>query len=176
MSEKLFDTRQRRKRPLVLLMDENVCGPSIVAPLREIRGWRIESHRDHLKRSASDFEVVGLCGKNNWTLVTTDEMRYTPETKLAMVAWNVCSFKVIQRRETHGLQIVAALIAGKERMLTLLARNATDPFCAHVQLAGTVNIRSRFEEFTLTESQRRTIRRLGALREMPSWAAAKARA
>jgi hypothetical protein len=170
MSETLFDTPQRRKRQLVFLMDENVCGPSIVSLLREIRGWRIESHRDHLPRGASDFDVVGACGKNRWTLITTDEMRYTPETKLAMVAWDVCSFKVITRKETHFLQIVSALVASRERMFDLLSTHKPGPFCAHVQLGGVVNIMTTFDEFTLTESQRKTIRKYGALKEPPLWA------
>src|SRR5690348_3246902 len=97
-------------------------------------------------------------------------MRYTPETKLAMVAWNVCSFKVIQRKETRSLQIVSALVAGKDRMLDLLAKNWNAPFCAHVQFSGSVNVMTRFEEFLLTDSQRRTIRKYGSLREPPLWA------
>lgn len=170
MSEKLFDTRQRRNRPLVFLMDENVCGAAIVPYLREIKGWKIESHRDHLPRGASDFDVVGKCGRNGWTLITSDEMRYTPETKLAMVAWNVCSFKVINRRDTHSLQIVSALIAGKDRIISLLAKHWKDPFCAHVQLGGAVTVMTLFENIRLTDSQRKTIRKYGALREPPLWA------
>jgi hypothetical protein len=169
MSETLFDTPQRRKRSSVFMMDENVCGPLIVAPLRELKGWRIESHRDHLPRGAADFAVVGTCGKNGWTLITTDDMRYTPETKLALVAWNVCSFKVIIRKETHHLQIISALVAGRDRIFDLLSKHRDQPFCAHVQLGGAVNVMTTFKEFQLTESQRKTIRKYGALREPPLW-------
>jgi hypothetical protein len=176
MSETLFDTPQRRKRPTTFLLDENVCGARIVSPLRELKGWRIETHRDHLERGAADFDVVGLCGKHRWTLITTDEMRYTPETKLAMVAWNVCSFKVITRRETHHLQIVSALIASRERLFDLLAKRWESAFCAHVQLGGDVNVMATFDEFNLTDSQRRTIRKYGSLREPPLWAQDEKRA
>lgn len=175
MSETLFDIPQRRRRSSTFLMDENVCGPLIVSPLRELRGWRIESHRDHLKRAAPDFNVVGVCGKQRWTLITTDEMRYTPETKLAMVAWNVCSFKVITRKETHHLQIVSALVASRDRMFALLAKHWDRPFCAHVQLGGAVNVMTLFDEFRLTESQCKTIRKYGTLREPPLWAAQEGR-
>jgi hypothetical protein len=150
-------------------MDENVCGPLIVGPLRDLKGWRIESHRDHLERGAADFAVVGTCGRNRWTLITTDDMRYTPETKLAMVAWNVASFKVITRRETHHLQIISALVAGRDKIFDLLSTYAAEPFCAHVLLGGTVTVMTRFQEFSLTASQRKTIRRYGSLREPPLW-------
>lgn len=170
MSETLFDTPQRRKRPSIFLMDENVCGATVISPLRELKGWRIESHRDHLTRGAADFDVVGTCGKNRWTLITTDDMRYTPETKLAMVAWNVCSFKVIIRKETHHLQIVSALVAGRDRIFDLLSKHWNQPFCAHVQLGGAVKVMTTFNEFKLTESQRKTIRKYGSLREPPLWA------
>jgi hypothetical protein len=170
MSETLFDTPQRRKRPTIFLMDENVCGPLIVAPLRDLKGWRIETHRDHLPRGAADFTVVGTCGKNRWTLITTDDMRYTPETKLAMVAWNVPSFKVITRKETHHLQIISALVAGREKIFDLLAKHAERAFCAHVQLGGAVSVMTFFDDCRLTDSQSKTIRRYGALREPPLWA------
>jgi hypothetical protein len=176
MSETLFDTPQRRKRPRTFLLDENICGPAVVTPLRELKGWRIESHRSHLAPSTADFDVVGLCGKNKWTLITTDEMRYTPETKLAMVAWNVCLFKVITRKETHYLQIVSALIASRDRMFELLAKNSASAFCAHVQLGGDVNVMKTFDEFKLTDSQCRTIRKYGSLREPPLWAQVEERA
>lgn len=151
-------------------MDENVCGAAIVSFLREIRGWRIETHRDHLKRRTPDFGVIGFCGKNRWSLITIDDMRYTPETKLAMVAWDVCSFKVVTRRETHALQIVSALVAGKDKMLAMLTKHPDQPFCAHVQLSGDVTLSKTFDQYQLTESQRRTIRRYGSLREPPLWA------
>lgn len=151
------------------MMDENVCGPAIVPYLREIKGWRIESHRDYLKRGASDIEVISECGRRSWSLITSDDMRYTPETKMAMVAWNVCSFKVVTRRQTHSLQIVSALIAGKDQILALLEKHWSEPFCAHVQLRGAVNVMTQFDEFNLSTSQRKTIRRYGALREPPLW-------
>ena len=112
-----------------------------------------------------------MCGKKRWTLITTDDMRYTPETKLAMVAWNVSSFKVITRKETHHLQIVSALyVAGRDKIFGLLSSHAHQPFCAHVHLTGAVTVMTTFKEFDLTASQCKTIRRYRSLREPPLWA------
>ena len=58
--------------------------------LRTVRQWTIELHIDHLPAGADDDEVVKLCGQKGFTLVTCDEMRYTPETmRSSFVAYGV---------------------------------------------------------------------------------------
>jgi hypothetical protein len=64
---------------------------------------------------------------------------------------------------------MSALVAGRDRMFNLLTKHWSQPFCAHVQLGGDVNVMTTFNEFELTDSQCRTIRRYGTLREPPLW-------
>jgi hypothetical protein len=45
-----------------------------------------------------------------------------------------------------------------------------------VQLGGDVNVMKTFDEFKLTDSQCRTIRKYGSLREPPLWAQVEERA
>jgi hypothetical protein len=135
-----------------------MSSPPIANNARQVNDWKLELHTDHLKRGVDDMDVVALCGRHGWALVTCDEMRYTPETKAAIVTWNVAVFKVVIHKKTNGIEIAAAMIAGRRRMLDLLAKQKP-PFCAHVQLNGSVNLMSDFEDIALTESQRRTLRK-----------------
>lgn len=133
----------------------------MAADLRELDEWRIELHPDYLNRGVPDMDVVALCGQRRWALVTCDDMRYTPETKYAMVAWNVCVFKVVIHKKTHLLEMTSALIAGRKRILDLLDKQP-HPFCAHVQLNGTVTVMSStFNDVKMTDSQRQTFKKYG---------------
>lgn len=59
----------RRPDPTFLL-DEGVCGPDIVAPLRTVDGWIIERHLDHLESGVVDDSIIEFCGKRKWALIT----------------------------------------------------------------------------------------------------------
>lgn len=100
-------------------------------------------------------------------------MRYTPETKMAIVRGNVHVFKLITHKYTHSLNMLADLVHAKPRMLILRGDNPSAPFCAHIQKGGKINVVTRFEEYRdelrHSESRLRTMRRLPGVR----WRSAK---
>ena len=95
-------------------------------------------------------------------------MRYTPESKLAIVRGNVHVFKLITHKYSHSLTMLADLIHAKPQMLVLRGDNRASPFCAHIQKGGRINLVTRFEEYRdelrLSESRLRTMRRLPGVR------------
>jgi hypothetical protein len=153
---------QPRSRPCVLLLDENMSSLLIAEQLRKLEGWDIQLHDSHLDRGAADHAVVDLCGRNHWGLVTCDDMRYTPETKVAMVEQRVRIFKVVCGRETHVIRITAALIGARLKMIALMKKTQI-AMCAHIQLNGHVVVRNYFDDViaTMTPSQRKTFLKFG---------------
>ena len=151
-----------RSRECVLLLDENMSSPTIVEPLREFTDWIIKTHGDCLDPGATDDDVVTFCGRNDYALVSLDEMRYTPETTEAIRRHNVAVFKVVTHKETHFVVVASALIQARRNIVSLVRKNRTG-FCAHVYQNGRVRIVTRFEDTTevLTESQQKTMRKFG---------------
>lgn len=161
MSEMRSDTRRRSDIPR-LLLDENLSSNSVAVPLRRLPGWIIELHQDHLPRGASDREVAEFCGRQGWAIVTCDDMRYTPETKIAMARFSARVFKVVVNRETHGMHIVSSLVSAREAILKML-RADNGPFCAHVRRSGAVKVMTRLDEIVgqMTDAQKRTFKKFG---------------
>jgi len=144
------------------LLDENLSSLTIAEILRKAPDWIIELHDDHFERGASDADVAEYCGKRGWALVTCDDMRYTPETKKAIAANNLRVLKVVIKKKTLGVEIAAALILAREKIVGFL-RNNRAAVVAHIQKDGTLHIRARFEDATreLTAAQKRTARKFG---------------
>ncbi len=166
MSERPSGT-QRRNRECVVFLDENMSSLDTAAALRELMGWTVELHLDHLPRGASDVDVVTFCGERGWAVITSDEMRYTPETKIAITRHHTRIFKVIGHRDTHGREIIAALVLARRKIIEILIKNKT-ALCAHVRQNGDVKIMTRFEEAfgtvqEMSESQLRTLRKYGMI-------------
>lgn len=132
--------------------------------LRTVRAWTIELHADHLRPGADDDEVVALCGKQGFTIVTCDDMRYTPETMAAMVAYGVGFFK-ISSANANTERKAAAIIVASDRMIRLAHENKANAFCAHVRLDGHVqHMVDAFKDFPpRTASQQRTERKYGPI-------------
>ena len=160
MSAKRLNTR--RSRHASFLLDENIQSDTLAIRLREIPGWDIQLHADHLQPSTSDADVVALCSENSWGLITIDEMRYTDDTKRAMVQGNVRLFKVITHERTHYMHIVASLVIAQARMLEIMHKNKF-ACCAHVYTNGDVSIVSRFADIPpgLTPQQQKTYLKFG---------------
>jgi hypothetical protein len=161
MYEKLAATPPR-SRECVVFLDENMSSPEIAEILRQLDGWRIEIHLDHLTPGTSDEDVANFCGPRGWAVVTCDDMRYTPETKLAMLQQHVRVFKVVRHDDTHGLELAAALVTARKSIIGMMRKNRT-AMCAHVRLNGDVNVVRYFDDvaLSLSPSQLKTYRKYG---------------
>ena len=161
MSAKRLDTR--RSRSATFLLDENIYSETLAVRLRETPGWTVEIHPDHLERSTPDDVVARFCGDKGWGLITSDEMRFTPSTKIEIVRGNVRVFKVCGRKVTHYTEIVAALVIAQPRMLEIMHKNRL-AISAHIHANGDVRIATTFNDVippNLTPSQLRTFRKFG---------------
>jgi hypothetical protein len=145
-------------------LDENISSVLIAAPLQKLDGWKIHLHGDFLVPGASDVEVVTACGKRGLALLTYDELRHSRETVRAILQYNVGVFRVVLRKQAHGVRIMSALVQAQSTIIALMNKNRA-AFCAHVGSDGQTRIVSRFEDdlAALTDSQRRTHRRYGRL-------------
>ena len=98
--------------------------------------------------------------------MTIDELRYTLETKVALVRGRVKVFKLITHRKTHIMHLLGALLVAQQEMLDVMAQE-DEALCAHIRKNGRLHVATRFEEYRhiarLSESQRRTLARLGRL-------------
>ena len=133
--------------------------------LRSVKKWQVHLLEDlGNHRGSDDDEVVKLCGQHGLTIVTCDDMRYTPETMAAMVAYGVGVFKVVSANANTERK-AAAMIVASDRMIQLVNAHKGEAFCAHVRLDGYVNHKvDAFKAFPArTESQRLTERKYGPL-------------
>lgn len=166
MSETPSNTRESRKRRdgCCLLLDENICTPIIAEPLRRLAQWKIEIHRDHLPAGAPDPEVVTYCGERGWGLITCDDMRHCPDTVRAIIKYQVGVFRVILRKEMHGVRIMSSLVQAQPAVIKQFHHNRA-AFWSHILSDGDTRVVSRFDEALagLTESQRKTFARYGRI-------------
>ena len=134
---------------------------TIADTLRKASGWTIELATDHFKDGAGDADIATYCGERGWALVTCDEMRYTPETKKAIVNSSVRVLKVVSKQR-QGIEIAASLVLARERIVGFLKKNKSAVVC-HIHKDGTLHPMERFEDAatTLTDSQKRTARKYG---------------
>lgn len=151
-----------RKDDCVLMLDENRCSQIISDPLNRLTGWTIERFKSHLKKGTEDDKVVAFCGERGWGLISTDDMRYTPETQLAIVAYDVRVFKVVVRKNTAFTEIMASLVLGRAEIQDIMRRERK-ALVAHVRRKGDVQIMTRLEHVraAYSESQLRTARKYG---------------
>lgn len=146
------------------LLDEGICGPDIIAPLRTVPGWTIERHHDYLERGVPDVAVIKFCAEKQWALLTgDDDMRFSDDAKAAMTRHAVPVFMVVLKKQANATQIYSALVAAQERILNTIRKTKVG-FCAHVLLGWNVRVMRYFDPVPLehvSDSQRRTIRRYG---------------
>ncbi|HEY3383905.1 MAG TPA: hypothetical protein VGK32_19245 [Vicinamibacterales bacterium] len=141
-----------------------MSSPIIVEPCQMLDGWTIIAHRDSFSPGTSDKDVVERCGEEGWALVTCDEMRYTPETMVMMAELSVPLFRVVTKRETHFVEVLATLVKARTNIISTLRKNCT-AFVAHIHTGGNVKVMTRYEEpaESLTDAQLKTKRKFGRL-------------
>jgi len=156
--------RRRHNYSTTFLLDEGVCGPDVVAPLRTVEGWTIEVHHDHLARGVPDTEVIEKCAENQWALITgDDEIRFTRAAQELIALHAVPVFMVVLKKKSNAVQIHSAIVAAKDRILNAIRKTKVG-FCASVQLGGTLNVTRYFDPLEIkgvTAAQLKTIRRYG---------------
>lgn len=107
------------------LLDENICGPDVAVPLRQVDGWTIHCHSEHLDRGVPDTRVIEFCGEQGWSLLTSDiEIRFTEEAKEAIQRLAVRTFTLILDKKTNGVQIHSALVAAQQKLLGITKKDS----------------------------------------------------
>lgn len=121
-----------------LLLDENLQGPKIFAPLRAA-GLPVERLQDHFKRGIPDEDLLrGLSRHPRWFLVTKDErMRYRPAVVEIMRESGLGIFVLTATKDLTGEQL-AAVLAGAWRRLQVYIAETPPPFVAAIGATGSV--------------------------------------
>lgn len=149
-------------------MDENVGSLTLAVDLCKAREWDVRlANPDPCPKGMVDADVIRSCAQRNWSVITLDEMRYTPETCRVIAATGARVFKVVGSKNKHEVHVLGALMAAQARILRILSEDK-GPFIAHVHLNGSVAIMSRLTKeieqnkiTPMTESQERTFRKFG---------------
>ena len=93
-------------------------------------GLTVERHRDHFAPDAPDEEWLALVGAKGWVALThNSRIRYTPNEKQAVIAYNVRLLVIIGQAPYP--ELAHSFVATRPRIETFLERRSP-PFIAKV--------------------------------------------
>lgn len=163
MSKKPSSTSDASRPPdlPVFYIDENLSSPELGKALRQFSSdWSIVLHTDKFRRGAQDVDVIRDCARLNWVMVSCDDrIRYVPRNKKAAIESKLRAF-MLGEGNYRGLEIIAALIAGRHRMIGFNRRNAP-PFFARLFINGKVARLDDKRQIGDLSSRDRTVRKYG---------------
>ncbi len=131
-------SREERRDPIHLLLDETIAGKSIVAGLAR-HDISVIPLGDITSRGASDVEVLdALAGRPDLYLLTRDrDFRYHSAVRQRLLEAGVGVFVITSAGNKTGPQLVDLIASGLSR-IQKFARNNKRPFVAKVTSEGKV--------------------------------------
>jgi hypothetical protein len=129
------------KQPkIVLMLDENLSGHSIVSGLIE-QGVPVKAQTELMDRGVPDEELLSLlAGKRNVYLITKDrDFRYKPTVKKALTKAKVGAFVITATKNKSGSQLVEIIHSAWPRILNFIESHHR-PFVAKIMGDGRIEL------------------------------------
>jgi hypothetical protein len=144
------------------MLDENLSGPKVAGPTRQLRDWQVVTHTDAFPRDkhpdpVPDPVVLERCGKENWILISCDDrIRRVPRNKAAAIEHRAKVF-MFPEGNYSGPEYVAALTIARRKLLNL-ARKTAGPFFARIHINGDVSLLDQKPKQEMTSRERTALK------------------
>ena len=122
---------------IVLVLDENISGLSIVQALAEA-GLLVRAFTDVLPRGSSDIKLLRHLSRRGWFLLTRDrDFRYKPQVRKTLYRGNVGVFVITVRQYMTGIQFTELIAKAWPKIQRFVEKNRV-PFVAKITRDGRV--------------------------------------
>lgn len=128
--------RAREKRGIILVLDENLSGKSLLAGLREAQ-IPVRPQTDYFERQTKDPEAfAALAAHPDVYLLTKDRAFHRrPAEKAALMEHRIGAFVITAQKNKTGLELVELVRVAWPRM-ERFARDNSKPFIAKILADG----------------------------------------
>ena len=130
--------RDRAARGIVLVLDENLSGRTILAALRDAE-IPVKPQTDFVKRGAEDTEVFAAIAPHRDCFLLTKDTKFhrKPPERAALMHYDIGAFVITSQKNKTGPELVA-LIRNAWPRIERFARKHRRPFIAKILAEGRI--------------------------------------